>query len=70
MSASKPVARFWTSQEESKFRAMLEAGKTASEIAVELNRTRLAIYARLQQLDRKRARVARLLENRLKAEAK
>jgi len=49
---------------------MLEAGKTASEIAVELNRTRLAIYARLQQLDRKRARVARLLENRLKAEAK
>jgi predicted transcriptional regulator len=49
---------------------MLDAEKTANEIAVELNRTRLAIYARLQQIDRKSARVARLLDNRLKAEAK
>jgi hypothetical protein len=34
---------------------MLDAGKTADEIAVKIKRTRLAIYARLQRLYRMRA---------------
>jgi hypothetical protein len=33
---------------------MLDAGKTADEIAAELNRTRAAIYARLQRIYRMR----------------
>jgi DNA-binding NarL/FixJ family response regulator len=33
---------------------MLTAGKTGEEIATELNRTRGAIYARVQRLYRKR----------------
>jgi hypothetical protein len=41
---------------------MLDAGQTADEIAAELNRTNLAIYARLQRLYRKKAREARLAE--------
>jgi hypothetical protein len=47
---SRPPARPWTSDEENKLRNMLDAGKTADEIAVELKRTRLAIYSRLQRL--------------------
>jgi hypothetical protein len=49
---------------------MLDIGKTADEIAVDLNRTHLAIYARLQRLYRKIAREARLVELRLKAKGK
>jgi hypothetical protein len=45
---------------------MLDVGRTADEIAIELNRTHLAIYARLQRLYRKRAREARLVELGLK----
>jgi hypothetical protein len=41
---------------------MLDAGKAADEVAVELNRTPFAIYGRLQRLYRKRAREARLTE--------
>jgi hypothetical protein len=33
---------------------MLAAGKTAGEIAVEIKRTRQAVYARMQRLYRKR----------------
>jgi hypothetical protein len=51
---SRPPARPWTSDEEHKLRNMLDAGKTADEIAVELKRTRLAIYSRLQRLYRMR----------------
>jgi predicted transcriptional regulator len=54
MSASKPAARPWSSGEENKLRDMLDAGKQADEIAVELDRTRLAIYSRLQRLHRMR----------------
>jgi hypothetical protein len=54
MSALKPAARPWTSGEENKLRDMLGAGKAANEIAAELNRTRLAVYSRLQRLDRMR----------------
>jgi hypothetical protein len=54
MSAPKPAARPWTSGEEIKLRDMLDAGKAADQIAIELNRTRLAIYSRLQRLYRMR----------------
>ena len=67
MSGSKPAARRWTSGEDDKLRNMLDVGKTADEIAVELDRTHLAIYARLQRLYRKRAREARLVQLGLKA---
>jgi hypothetical protein len=61
---SKPAARRWTSAEDDK---LLDVGKTTDEIAVDLNRTHLAIYARLQRLYRKSAREARLVEIGLKA---
>jgi hypothetical protein len=48
--------RRWTSEDENKFRSMLDAGKTPDEIAVELKRTRGAIYSRLQRLYRMRPR--------------
>jgi hypothetical protein len=54
MSAPKPAARPWTPGEENKLRDMLDAGKAADEIAVELDRTRLAVYSRLQRLYRMR----------------
>jgi DNA-binding CsgD family transcriptional regulator len=54
MSASKPPARRWTSREENQLREMLEAGKTADEIADALNRTPYSIYARIQRDYRKR----------------
>jgi hypothetical protein len=59
---SKLPARRWTSGEDDKLRNMLDAGKAADEVAVELNRTPFAIYGRLQRLYRKRAREARLTE--------
>jgi hypothetical protein len=37
-----------------KLRDILDAGKAADQIAIELNRTRLAIYSRLQRLYRMR----------------
>jgi predicted DNA-binding protein YlxM (UPF0122 family) len=46
--------RPWTSEEENKLRDMLDADKSAKEIAVELKRTRQAIYARVQRLYRMR----------------
>jgi hypothetical protein len=44
----------WSTGEENKLRDMLDAGKSAAEIAVELKRTRQAAYARLQRLYRMR----------------
>jgi IS30 family transposase len=67
---SKPPARRWTSSEDDKLRDMMDVGRTAEEIAVELNRTYPAIYSRLQRLYRKRAREARLVELGLKAKGK
>jgi hypothetical protein len=63
---SKPPARRWTSSEDDKLRDMLDVGRTADKIAVELNRTHPAIYSRLQRLYRKRAWEARLVEFGLK----
>jgi C4-dicarboxylate-specific signal transduction histidine kinase len=68
MSSAKPAARRWTSGEDDELRNMLDVGKTADEIAVVLERTHLAIYARLQRLYRKRARKARLVEPRVEGE--
>jgi hypothetical protein len=56
MSTSREAPRPWTLDEEKKLDDLLEAGKDAAEIAVELQRTRQAIYGRLQRLYRKRAK--------------
>jgi hypothetical protein len=56
MNASRPATRRWTADEERKLDELLNADKEAAEIAVVLNRTRQAVYARLQRLYRKRAR--------------
>jgi hypothetical protein len=47
MSASRQATRRWTSDEERKLDELLDAGKEATEIAVALNRSRQAVYARL-----------------------
>jgi IS30 family transposase len=57
MNASRPATRRWTADEERKLDELLNADKEAAEIAVVLNRTRQAVYARLQRLYRKRARL-------------
>ena len=56
MTAPSSARRRWTSEEEQKLDELLNAGKEAAEIAVELNRTRQAVYARLQRRYRKRAK--------------
>jgi len=66
----KPASRRWTSDEKTELDRLMDAGKEAAEIAVALNRTRQAIYARLQRLHRKGAREARLVELRPKAKGK
>jgi DNA-binding NarL/FixJ family response regulator len=70
MSGSKLAARRWTSAEDDKLHRLLDMGKTADEIAAELNRSQLAIYGRLQRLYRKTARETRLVELGLKANGK
>jgi hypothetical protein len=55
----KPASRRWTSDEITEFDRLLDAGKEAADIAVALNRTRPAIYARRQRLYRKSAREAK-----------
>ena len=58
----KLASRRWTPDEKAELDRLLDAGKEAAEIAVAINRTRQAIYARLQRLYRKGAREARLVE--------
>jgi hypothetical protein len=53
MSPSRPASRRRSVDEEKKLDERLEAGKDAGEIAVALQRSRQAIYARLQRLYRK-----------------
>jgi hypothetical protein len=55
--APRPAARRWTPDEERQFDELLNAGKEAAEIAVTLNRSRQAVYGRLQRLYRKRGRL-------------
>jgi predicted kinase len=54
MGSSRPVQRRWTAHEQKQLEELLDAGKTVVEIATVLQRTRLAIYARLQRRYRKR----------------
>jgi hypothetical protein len=53
MSPSRRTPRPWTADEQKKLDDLLEAGKTVVEIALVLQRTRLAVYARLQRHYRK-----------------
>jgi DNA-binding NarL/FixJ family response regulator len=53
MSNSKTTKR-WSPQEKDRLQSLLDAGKTAPEIAVELGRTPNAIYGLLQRIYRKR----------------
>ena len=66
----KPASRRWTFDENAELDQLLDAGKEAGEIAVALNRTRPAIYARLQRLCRKGAREARMIEIGLRVRSK
>jgi hypothetical protein len=49
-----PARRRWTVNEQRKLDDLMEAGKTAAEIATALQRTPPSIYSRLQFLYRKR----------------
>jgi IS30 family transposase len=63
--------RPWTVDEQTKLDDLLEAGKTALEIATSLQRKPQAIYARLQRLYRKRPKPGRrVVELGLKAKSK
>jgi hypothetical protein len=67
MNPSRPARRPWTADEKKKLDDLLRVGKDAGEIATALQRTRQAIYARLQSLDIKRRKPGRLVELGLKA---
>ncbi len=54
MSPLTPARRPWTVDEQKKLDELMEAGKTAVEIATALQRTPPSIYSRLQLLYRKR----------------
>jgi len=54
MRPSTPTRQPWTVDEQKKLDDLREAGKTVVEIAPTLQRTRQAIYARLQRRYRKR----------------
>jgi hypothetical protein len=56
MSVSRRAPRPWCNDEQEKLDELMDAGKTADEIATALQRTRHSIYARLQRLDLKRMR--------------
>jgi IS30 family transposase len=69
MNPSTRAPRPWTALEQKKLDDLLKAGKTGPEIATALQRTRQAVYARLQRLDVKRNRsYRRLVEIGFKAE--
>ena len=52
----KPGSRRWTIDDNTELDRLLNADKEAAEIAVALNRTRQAVYARLQRIYRKGGR--------------
>jgi IS30 family transposase len=60
MSNPSSTRRRWTTEEAQELEKMLDAGKEAAEIAVTLNRSPEAIYARLQRTYRKRSRLSAL----------
>ncbi len=53
MTNSRALTRPWTPEEEHELQSLLDAGKTAAEIAIDLNRTSYAVYARVQRFYRK-----------------
>jgi DNA-binding NarL/FixJ family response regulator len=53
MSPLTPARRPWTVDEQKKLDDLMEAGKTAAEIATALQLTPPSIYSRLQRLYRK-----------------
>jgi hypothetical protein len=55
MSPSTPARRPWTADELKTLDELIDAGKTAPEIAAALQRTPTSIYAQLQRLDIKKA---------------
>jgi hypothetical protein len=60
MKDSESARRPWTPEDQEELDALLNAGREAAEIAVTLNRTRQAVYARLQRLYRKQTRLQAL----------
>jgi hypothetical protein len=56
MSPSTPTRQPWTVDEQKKLDDLLDAGKPVVEIAPVLQRTRQAVYARLQRRYRKRSK--------------
>jgi IS30 family transposase len=61
MSPLTPARRPWTVDEQKKLDDLMEAGKTAAEIATALQRTPPSIYSRLQRLYRKQPKPGRRL---------
>jgi hypothetical protein len=59
MNPSTPARRPWTADEQKKLDDLLRAGKDTGAIATALQRTRLAVYARLQRLGLKRRKADR-----------
>jgi IS30 family transposase len=57
MKDSGSARRPWTPEDQEKLDALLDAGRDAAEIAVRLNRTRQAVYARLQRMYREQTRL-------------
>jgi hypothetical protein len=70
LSASKPVTKCWTPGDDRKLRNMLEIGKTADGIAVDLKRARLAAPCAIATSLQKNSEGARLVELGLKAKAR
>ena len=64
MSLARRAPRPWLNDEQQKLDELLDAGKTADEIATALQRTRHSIYARLQRLDVKRMRSSQRIVGR------
>lgn len=58
MTGPRPAGRSWTRVEENLLRDMLDAGPTTEEIARRLARTPVAIYSRVQDLDKRRRKPA------------
>ncbi|WP_354129579.1 GcrA family cell cycle regulator [Bradyrhizobium sp. i1.15.2] len=51
--------RSWSPEEEAQLLALFDSGMSASEIGQRLDRTRLAVYGRLQRFHKQQGRVSR-----------
>ncbi|MCK1284350.1 helix-turn-helix domain-containing protein [Bradyrhizobium sp. 44] len=59
MSNNRQEVRPWSHEEEAQLLALLDQGKTATEIGERLGRSRQAVYGRLQRFRKQRGRVNR-----------